>query len=100
MTSIVLSIQEVAELLGLPDPEGPKAARTVRRMVRQGMPVVRGLAPLRFLRVHVEAWIVSQSKLSPDYHPSSPKVRSSRKVRSSGADIDAEIERLKALTKR
>lgn len=89
----VMSVAEVAELLGRDDPETRAAAAFVGRLVRdKGLPCL-DLRPRRFVRHHVEAWIESRATTPTRPTSSTPNPRPKSSARGSLDDAILKLER-------
>jgi hypothetical protein len=89
----VLSIAQVAALLGAVDPEGKEAERFVRKLMYRGMPRFMRLQPPIFIRSQVEAWLRAQDAAQPK-RPRQ-KSRKTDPAIAGAAALDAEIGRAK-----
>lgn len=79
-----MTIAEVAEYFRHEAPETRAAADFVRRLVAQGLPCIRGIRPMRFMRSHVETFASELAERSADPAPS-PKDKAKPRRKSAGA---------------
>lgn len=94
--SAIMTVAEVAEYFRHEAPESRAGAEFVRRLMAQGLPVLGGMRPARFLRHQVEAWAAERAAgvLQPD-PPAAPKRRRASGAAAGQATIQERVRRMR-----
>ena len=89
----VMTMAEVAEYFRHDEPGSRSACDFVRRLVAQGLPCIRGMRPMRFLRRQVEAFAAELAERSAAPEPA-PRVKARRKPSSTHSPAAPIADRL------
>ena len=74
----VMTMAEVAEYFRHDEPGSAAGAAFVRRLMRRGLPAMRGMRPIKFLRRQVEAFAAELAERSAAPEPA-PRAKVRRK---------------------
>ena len=76
-----MTMAEVAEYFRHDEPGSAAGAAFVRRLMRRGLPAMRGMRPIKFLRRQVEAFA---AELATGLEPDPPRSKKPRRSASKG----------------
>lgn len=91
----LMTTAEVAELLRHPDPNSAAGRAMVYRLVKKGMPDIKGTRPRLYCRHDVETWLRNRSA-EPAASPATVTPPEDRRRRSKPGSLAAQIAEMRA----